>query len=134
MRLTRPALGSNEVSFRVYKRCPNLLRQLWMLLKLIWRKGRGAKQWKYSERVWIPKEKKTPLTPKNSEYTPIKYKGQDFFSILSWRLPTFLLKNEDILIRSKRLNLGHPGGTEQSEGLTQRLKDTKGSKQELVGL
>lgn len=48
--------GPSGVPSLVYKRCPKLLQHLWMILKLIWRRGRDANQWRCAEGVWIPKE------------------------------------------------------------------------------
>ncbi|KAK0149328.1 hypothetical protein N1851_009945 [Merluccius polli] len=37
--------GPSGVPYLVYKRCPDLLRHLWKILKVIWRRGRVADQW-----------------------------------------------------------------------------------------
>lgn len=50
------APGPSGISYKVYKCCSELLQLLWKLLKPIWRRGVIAKQWRYAEGVWIPKE------------------------------------------------------------------------------
>lgn len=54
---TSSAPGPSGVPYVVYKRCPKLLQRLWRILKVIWRNGKVAQQWRYAEGVWIPKEK-----------------------------------------------------------------------------
>lgn len=48
--------GPSGVPYKVYKQCPQLLRRLWKILKVIWRRGKVAAQCRYAEGVWIPKE------------------------------------------------------------------------------
>ena len=43
----------------VYKRCPMLLRKIWQLFRVIWRKEIIPKCWKEAEGCFVPKEKKT---------------------------------------------------------------------------
>ena len=50
------APGPGGVPYIVYKRCSNILRRLWWILREIWTRNRVADQWRYSERRWIPKE------------------------------------------------------------------------------
>lgn len=53
---TSSAPGPSGVPYVVYKRCPRLLKRLWKLIKVIWRRGKVAQQWRHAEGVWIPKE------------------------------------------------------------------------------
>ncbi len=57
--------GPSGVPYLVYKRCPELHRHLWKILKVIWRKGRVSDQRRCAEGVWIPKEEnsKTSFEP-----------------------------------------------------------------------
>lgn len=50
------APGPGGVPYIIYKRCPQLRRHLWKILKVIWRRGRIVDQWRYADGVWIPKE------------------------------------------------------------------------------
>ncbi|KAI4880969.1 hypothetical protein NFI96_033174 [Prochilodus magdalenae] len=50
------APGPSGVPYVVYKRCPRLLQRLWKIIKVIWRRGKVAQQWRHAEGVWIPKE------------------------------------------------------------------------------
>jgi len=53
------APGPSGVTYKVYKNCPRLLHRLWRILKVIWRRGKVAHQWRYAEGVWIPKEEES---------------------------------------------------------------------------
>ncbi|KAH3798386.1 hypothetical protein DPMN_151985 [Dreissena polymorpha] len=37
--------------------CPGILRKLWSLLRVIWRKGKIPDCWKKAEEIFAPKEK-----------------------------------------------------------------------------
>ncbi|KAI4887727.1 hypothetical protein NFI96_005939 [Prochilodus magdalenae] len=52
------APGPSDVPYVVYKRCPRLLQRLWKIIKVIWRRGKVAQQWRHAEGVWIPKEER----------------------------------------------------------------------------
>ena len=51
------APGPNGIPYIVYKRCPMLLRELWQLFCVIWRKGIIPECWKEAEGCFAPKEK-----------------------------------------------------------------------------
>lgn len=51
------APGPSGAPYKVYKNCPLLLKRLWKMLRVIWRRGKVAQQWKFAEGVWISKEK-----------------------------------------------------------------------------
>lgn len=63
------APGPSGVPYRVYKNCPKLLHRLWRILKVIWRRGKVAQQWRFAEGVWIPKEEESK-TITSSEASP----------------------------------------------------------------
>ncbi len=64
--------GPSGVPYLVYKRCPELLRHLWKILKVIWRRGRVADQWRCAEGVWIPKEENSKTSFEPSHYWVLK--------------------------------------------------------------
>ncbi|KAI8493811.1 hypothetical protein Bbelb_281580 [Branchiostoma belcheri] len=51
------ALGPSGIPYKVYKKCPLLLRRLWRLLRRIWGKGVIPASWKRAEGCFILKEK-----------------------------------------------------------------------------
>ena len=50
------APGPNAIPYKVYKMCPLLLKRLWRLLKVVWRKGEIPVAWKEAEEIFTPKE------------------------------------------------------------------------------
>ncbi len=88
--------GPSGVPYLVYKRCPELLRHLWKILKVIWRRGRVADQWRFAEGVWIPKEENSKNINQFRTISLLSVEGKVFFSIVSQRLTEFLLKNNYI--------------------------------------
>ncbi|XP_052223860.1 uncharacterized protein LOC127839510 [Dreissena polymorpha] len=49
--------GPNAIPYKVYKMCPLLLKRLWRLLKVVWRKGDVSEAWKEAEGIFTPKER-----------------------------------------------------------------------------
>lgn len=88
--------GPSGVPYLVYKRCPELLRHLWKILRVIWRRGRVADQWRWAEGVWIPKEENSKNINQFRTISLLSVEGKVFFSIVSRRLTEFLLKNKYI--------------------------------------
>ena len=72
---------------------PKLLRTLWKILHVIWRRGAVADQWRQVEGVWIPKEENSTKLEQFRSISLLSVEGKIFFSILSRRLTDFLFKN-----------------------------------------
>ena len=75
--------GPSGVPYLVYKRCPKLLRHLWKALKVIWRRGKVADQWRCAEGVWIPKEEDSKNINQFRTISLQSVEGKVFFSIVS---------------------------------------------------
>lgn len=43
------------IPYKIIKNYSRLLHRLWRILKVIWRRGMIAYQWRYAEGVWISK-------------------------------------------------------------------------------
>lgn len=93
---TSSAPGPNGVPYLVYKRCPKLLHRLWKILRVIWRRGKVAQQWRSAEGVWVPKEEKSTIIEQFRTISLLNVEGKIFFSILSQRLSDYFLKNQYI--------------------------------------
>lgn len=48
---SRSAPGPSGTSYKVYKHCPMLLLRLWRILRVIWKRGETAQQWRFAEGV-----------------------------------------------------------------------------------
>lgn len=96
------APGPSGVPYKVSKWCPNLLRQLWKILQVIWRKGRVAQQWRHAEGVWIPKEENARNIEQFRTISLLSVEGKVFFSVVARRLTEYLLKNQARGTRTER--------------------------------
>ena len=53
---TKSCPGNDGISYKVYKRCDKIRRQLFLLLRQMWRKKKVAEKWHVSEGLYLPKE------------------------------------------------------------------------------
>ncbi|XP_052251742.1 uncharacterized protein LOC127858578 [Dreissena polymorpha] len=68
------------IPYKVYKKCPKLLRRLWSLLRTVWRKEKNSKT--------INKFRTFRII------SLLSVEGKIFFSILAKRLTTYMLEND----------------------------------------
>ncbi|VDI56155.1 Hypothetical predicted protein [Mytilus galloprovincialis] len=54
---TGSAPGYSGVPYKVYKKCPKILRKLWQLFRTLWKKGTIPESWQKAEGCFVPKEK-----------------------------------------------------------------------------
>lgn len=87
------APGLSQVPYKVYKRCPNLLKILWNLLRVIWRRETIMDQWRQAEGIWIPKEENSTKLEQFRSISLLSVEGKIFFSVLARRMTDLLLKN-----------------------------------------
>lgn len=79
--------------YKVYKNCPLLLKRLWKIPKVIWRRGKVAQQWQFAEGVWIPKEEDSKNINQFRIISLLNVEGKIFFSVAARRLTDFLSNN-----------------------------------------
>ncbi|XP_061896860.1 uncharacterized protein LOC133645950 [Entelurus aequoreus] len=115
------APGPSGVSYKVYKRCPELLRILWRILRVIWRRGTVADQWRQAEGVWIPKEENSTKLEQFRTISLLSVEGKIFFRILSRRLTDFLLKNAYIDTSVQKGGIPGVSGCLEHTGVVSRL-------------
>ncbi|XP_054628013.1 uncharacterized protein LOC129179159 [Dunckerocampus dactyliophorus] len=132
---SRSAPGPSGVPYKVYKRCPGLLRILWKTLRVIWRRGAVADQWRLAEGVWIPKEENSTKLEQFRTISLLSVEGKIFFSILSRRLTDFLLKNAYIDTAVQKGGIpGVSGCLEHTGVVTQLIREAREGKGDLVVL
>ena len=90
---TGSAPGPNGIPYKVYKMCPKLLRRLWNLLNVIWRKGKVPECWQQAEGIFTSKEKHVTNF---QTISLLNVEGKIFFAVLARRMPTFLATNQYI--------------------------------------
>ncbi|RXN38269.1 reverse transcriptase [Labeo rohita] len=129
------APGPSGVPYKVYKQCPQLLRRLWKILKVIWRRGKVAAQWRYAEGVWIPKEEGSCDIEQFRIISLLSVESKIFFKIVSQRLTVFLQKNSYIDTSVQKGGVpGVPGCLEHTGVVTQLIREAKESKGDLATL
>lgn len=77
----------------VYKRCLRLLKRYWTILKVIWRMGKVAQQWRHAEGVWILKEEISSTIEQFRATSHLSVEGKIFFHIVAWHMTEVLLRN-----------------------------------------
>ena len=68
------APGPNGVPYKVYKKCGELMKTLWRLLKVVWRQDVVPLSWSEAEGVYIPKEENSSTL---SQFRPISLLNVD---------------------------------------------------------
>ncbi|XP_053183947.1 LOW QUALITY PROTEIN: uncharacterized protein LOC128367182 [Scomber japonicus] len=129
------APGPSQVPYKVYKRCPGLLRILWKMLRVIWRRGTIAEQWRQAEGVWIPKEENSTKLEQFRSISLLSVEGKIFFSVLARRMTAFLLKNKYIDTSVQKGGIpGVPGCLEHTGVVTQLIREAREGKGDLAVL
>lgn len=85
--------GPNGVTYKLYKNCPAVLKQLWILMQAAWKKQIIPKEWRSALAVFIPKEKDSREIGQFRNIALLNVEGKIFFSVLARRMTNFLLEN-----------------------------------------
>ncbi|XP_067284127.1 uncharacterized protein [Pseudorasbora parva] len=129
------APGPSGVPYKVYKNCPKLLHRLWKILKVIWRRGKVAQQWRFAEGVWIPKEEESKTIDQFRNISLLSVEGKIFFSIVARRLTDYLLRNSYIDTSVQKGGIPKvPGCLEHTGVVTQLIREARENKGDLVVL
>lgn len=129
------APGPSGVPYKVYKKCPRLLKRLWKILKAIWRRGKVVAQWRHAEGVWIPKEENSSSIEQFRMISLLSVESKIFFKIVSQRLTEFLLKNAYIDTSVQKGGVpGVPGCLEHTGVVSQLIREARESKGDLAVL
>ena len=114
------------IPYKVYKKCPKLLRRLWSLLRTVWRKGTVPSCWQSAEGCLAPKEKNSKTINQFRTISLLSVEGKIFFSILAKRLTTYMLENEYVDISVQKGGIpGFSGCVEHTSALTQLLHEAR---------
>lgn len=83
----------NGVPYRVYKSAPDVLRFLWRLMKVVWRKQEMPTVWRRAGGILIPKEKNYTDISQFRHISLLNEEGK-ISSIMARRLAAYLRKNQ----------------------------------------
>lgn len=104
-------------------------------MRIIWRRGKTAHQWRFAEGVWIPKEEDSKTISQFRIISLLSVEGKIFFSIVAKRLADFFLKNGHIDTSVQKGGIpGIPGCLEHTGVVTQLLREARENKRDLVVL
>ncbi|XP_076113419.1 uncharacterized protein LOC143081070 [Mytilus galloprovincialis] len=127
------APGPNGISYRVYKNCPRLIRRLWKLLKVIWRRRKMTELWYKAEGCFIPKEENSWKVEQFRTISLLNIEGKIFLADLARRTTRYLLGNEYIDIAVQKGGMPEVSGCiEHTSVITQILREAKEKKSDLA--
>ena len=127
------APGPSGLSYKVYKKCPKLLRRLWLLIRKLWKKGVIPDTWKKAEGCFVPKEKDSKTIEQFRTISLLSVECKIFFSVLARRLTTYMTVNEYVDTSSQKAAIpGFSGCVEHTSILSQLIRETKADKGDLT--
>jgi hypothetical protein len=127
------APGPNAIPYKVYKMCPLLLKRLWRLLKVVWRKGDVPEAWKEAEGIFTPKERNSKTVNQFRTISLLNVEGKIFFAILARRLTSFLTGNAYINTSVQKGGVpGFSGCIEHTSAITQLISEAKKGRKDLT--
>lgn len=99
----------------------------------MWRRGKVAHQWRYTEGAWILKEKESKNIDQFRIIFLLSVEGKIFFSIVARHLTDYLLRNAYIDTSVQKGGIPKvPGCTEHTGVVTQLIREAQENKGDLV--
>ncbi|XP_026059304.1 uncharacterized protein LOC113043970 [Carassius auratus] len=127
------APGPNGIPYKVYKRCPMILRRLWKLLRRIWTKGIIPASWKRAEGCFVHKEMDSSDISQFRTISLLSVECKVFFSVLAKKMTTCMVKNKFVDTSVQKGGIpGFSGCLEHTGILNQLNSEAKGSKGNLT--
>ena len=80
------APGPNGIPCKVYKKCPKVLRKVWQLFRVMWRKGTIPSCWKEAEGCFVPKEKDAKTIRQFRTISLLNVEWKIFLSVLAQQI------------------------------------------------
>ena len=118
--------GKDCVPYKVYKNCPHLRYQLYLLLKEAWKTKSIAEKWCLAEGVYIPKEQNSEILSQFRPISLLNVDGKVFFGIIAKRMMNFLQTNGYINESIQKAGLpGTPGCVEHSNMIWESIQNAK---------
>lgn len=117
--------GPKGVPYRFYKNAPDVLRFLWRLMKVVWRKQTIPTAWRRAGGVLIPKEKDPADISQFRHISLLNVEGKIFFSIVAHRLAAYLDRNKYIDTVQKAGIPGFSGCLEHTNMIWHQIQAAK---------
>ena len=113
--------------------CPKLLRRLWNLLKVVWRKGKVPDCWQQAEGIFTPKEKDTKTFTQFRTISLLNVEGKIFFAVLAKRMTQYLTSNQYIDTSVQKGGVpGFSGCVEHTSALSHIIREAKVNQKDLT--
>ena len=120
------APGPNGIPYKLYKYCPGVLRLLWNLLRVAWKKQVIPSEWQRAVTIFIPKEQNSSMISQFRSIALLNVEGKIFFSILARRLTNYLTSNAYIDTSCQKAGVpGFPGCVEHSAVIWEQIQRAK---------
>ncbi|CAC5377986.1 unnamed protein product [Mytilus coruscus] len=118
--------GPNGIPYKVYKKCPKILKHLWRLLKVVWRKGKIPSCWQKAEGCFIPKEEKSEDITQFRTISHLNVEGKIFFSIMARRMTSYMTDNNYVDTSVQKGGIpGFSGCIEHTSTISQLIQEAK---------
>ncbi|XP_052281123.1 uncharacterized protein LOC127878636 [Dreissena polymorpha] len=112
---------------------PKLLRRLWNLLKVVWRKGKVPDCWQQAEGIFTPKEKDSKTVTQFRTISLLNVEGKIFFAVLAKRMTQYLTSNQYIDTSVQKGGVqGFSGCVEHTSALSQIIREAKVNQKDLT--
>uniref|UniRef100_A0A3B1K6T8 Reverse transcriptase domain-containing protein n=1 Tax=Astyanax mexicanus TaxID=7994 RepID=A0A3B1K6T8_ASTMX len=126
------APGPNGVPYRSYKSAPDVLKFLWKLMAIVWKKGIIPKEWHRAGGVLIPKEKDSVAIDQFRPISLLNVEGKIFFSVVARRLATYLKRNNLIDTSVQKAGIaGFSGCIEHNSMIWHQIQTARAEKKDL---
>ena len=126
------APGQNGLSFKFFKKCPSALRELWRILRVLWRREIVPQSWCRAEGVYIPKEQNATKLGQFRPISLLNVDGKIFFGVVARRITDFVMANGFINCSVQKAGVpGFPGCLEHCQMIWQSIKAAKRTKKNL---
>lgn len=117
------SLGPNGVPYKFSKNCPGVLRFLWNLLRVVWKKNVIPSEWQRAVTVLIPKEQNSSTLGQFRSIALLNVEGKIFFSIMARRMTNYLTSNGYIDTSCQKAGVpGFPGYVEHSAVIWEQIQ------------
>ena len=128
----RSAPGYSGTSYKVYKKCPKLLKRLWKLVNAVWKKEAIPECWQRAEGCFVPKEEHSTYIKQFRTISLLSVECKIFFSVVSKRLTNYMLANRYLDTSVQKGGApGVSGCIEHTSVLTQLIREARENKGDL---
>ena len=124
--------GNDGISYKMYKQCPKLRKQLFLLLRQMFRKKDAAERWYLAEGIYLPKEEVSKEIGQFRTISLLNVDGKVYFGILAARVMKFVQANGYINETVQKAGVpGIPGCVEHAFAIWDAIQKSKEQKSDL---